>query len=288
MGQEHSKYSDLIRQIESGSLPLSFSKIREFSTSPRSFIRYCLREKSSTKAARFGSMWHCLVLEPMAFEKNYAIAPDCALNTNAGKEKYFEFLTETLEAQGVKSLGDMGILPGDYNKYGIVQSVIESNGIEIVRRGDYDRSLAMSEAVRSDSRAKEILDSAFYMEKDFENMPLMGYLWRGKIDVVCDNNDTVDFKTVTNANPRKMKWTIREENYDMQQLIYGAFVPNGNRYIIAVDGDLEVSVNALSRETMAHAEQELERILAAFEYCKLLNKWNESYGFWSDNGEFSV
>jgi hypothetical protein len=83
---------ELINRLNNNEEILSHSAFNEFMKSPRHFIAYKLREKKTTPAMAFGSMCHCLVLEPNEFENRYIISPKFDKRTKLGKGAFAEFM----------------------------------------------------------------------------------------------------------------------------------------------------------------------------------------------------
>jgi len=281
------KRAELIAAIEAKRFRLSFSKLSAFMVSPDYFIRYALKETKRTKAMRFGSMLHCLVLEPDKFGEFYAVMPDgVKLNTNEGREAYFDFL------RGIA--GDLAPFEADlgraatFRDYKALAEFLElTRGIEFVDNTARHQSHEMAYAILSDPRAAEIINNATDTELavDFE---LDGWQWRGKIDIV-NGSHIADLKSVRNADPRRrnLKWELKDDGYFLQQYIYRRAIgqPGENR-VICVDGDCQVSVVRLGNETMMQAEADFNRVMAAFERCRFKEEWSRSFGFWEDSGEF--
>jgi hypothetical protein len=59
--------SPIISGLMSGESHLSYSSLKAFKKSPIDFINYKMGKKETTDAMLFGSMLHCLVLEPQDF-----------------------------------------------------------------------------------------------------------------------------------------------------------------------------------------------------------------------------
>lgn len=282
----------LLESLENGTFRMSFSKHRAFLVSPDYFIRYCLRETSRTKAMRFGSTLHCLVLEPNRFSECYALMPDgVKLNESSGRVKlfdamsklpYWEQLSNEFSAENARDLE-----PKDF-RWALDWSELHS-GMEWVNNADRDKSHRMAEAILRDPRAAEIIETATSYEKevDFE---LAGWQWRGKIDILTGSH-IADLKKVKDADPRNrsLKWQLADDGYFVQQYIYRQAIgePGENR-VICVDENYQVSVLRLGEETMMQAEMEFNKTLAAFERCRFLDLWERSFGFWAEDGEFQI
>jgi hypothetical protein len=281
---------ELIQRLMVGNFSLSFSKLRAFTVSPDYFIRYCLRETKRTKAMRFGSMLHCLVLEPNRFSEFYATVPDgVKLNTNEGREAFFAFLAQTAGERMSDFETELG-RAATFRDYKALAEWLElSQGIEFVNNTDRDNSHRMAEAILSDPRAAEIINTATDLEQavDFD---LAGWKWRGKIDIRT-GGDIADLKKVKDADPRNrsLRWNLADDGYFVQQYVYRhALGEPGENRVVCVDENCQVSVLKIGFETMLQAEAEFHKTMTAFEKCRFLGDWGRSFGFWSETGEFEI
>jgi len=76
---------------------LSNSMLSKIAESP-AYYKYCLdNPQETTEALTFGSLLHCLVLEPNNFERDFAIEPKINKRTNEGKETLAQFYLENAE-----------------------------------------------------------------------------------------------------------------------------------------------------------------------------------------------
>jgi hypothetical protein len=72
---------------------ISNSKLNEIWKSPAHY-KLSLEEKKETDALKFGSLLHCLVLEPNNFDRDFAVAPNIDKRSNANKEIHAIFEQE--------------------------------------------------------------------------------------------------------------------------------------------------------------------------------------------------
>lgn len=70
---------------------LSNSMLSKIAISPAHFKEYVSNPPKQTEALVFGSLLHCLVLEPDNFDRDFAIEPIVNKRTNEGKEILAEF-----------------------------------------------------------------------------------------------------------------------------------------------------------------------------------------------------
>ena len=70
---------------------ISNSKLSKIAISPAHYKLSLESPQKETDALRFGSLLHCLILDPQNFEKEFAIEPIVNKRTNAGKEFLEDF-----------------------------------------------------------------------------------------------------------------------------------------------------------------------------------------------------
>ena len=99
--------------------PLSYSSLKEFAKSPRHYLDYLNRKKETTPAMQFGSMVHCLLLQPDKFDTQFAIMPTIDKRTKDGKEAYNKFLEE--------AVGLEVVMENDYNDAKAITDNVLSN-----------------------------------------------------------------------------------------------------------------------------------------------------------------
>jgi hypothetical protein len=92
-------FKQIVRQIEDNTFKLSFTKISNFMDSPRSFMQYCMKEQTRTKAMKYGSMIHHWLLEKETFDANYKVAPEVNLTTTIGKDTLIQYLSDLLTGE---------------------------------------------------------------------------------------------------------------------------------------------------------------------------------------------
>lgn len=239
---------------------LSFSSLSKFKESPKTFIDYKLKKIEQTDAMIFGSMVHCLILEPDEFESRYHILEDAEICAEIG-----------------------GAKPRATNEY--KDWVKEQEGIAgrktIIDKSNFDAANIMSLNVTHNYAAKKILKKAIVHEYEIEwfykNFKFKGYIDGYGEDLIFD------LKTCTDAEPRTFQRDIINNEYYLQAAMYlkgiGEVKPY---YIIAIDRSGGVSVHQLSDALIEHGLNVYDILLDKFNECILQDGFNSSYEFWSE------
>ena len=115
-------------------------------------------------------------------------------------------------------------------------------------------------------------------------------VWDGcKINYIMDGKGTnkdgdfiIDLKKVADASFKRIKWDIRDRNYDMQGGMYSRF-ENINKYVlIYIDKECNITVVNLLPDTLKDGFCKFETALEQFEDCAAQDLWNSSYEFWNN------
>lgn len=239
---------------------LSFSSLKAFAESPATFAEYKLAKKEPTEAMQFGSMLHCLVLEPQDFDNRYLCLDDADIIAQIGGAKpRATKLYKEWKAITVAEAGDREIV--DTNSY-ISAKIIASN-------------------VLHNRASRKILDMCWEHEKPIE-WEFKNFIFRGFIDgkgekAICD------LKTCSDAKPKKFQRDLIDNKYYLQAAMYlYAIGENIPYYIIAVDKDSGVSVHKLEDRLIEHGMEEYNTLLDSFNECILKDAFDQSYDFHSD------
>jgi len=245
---------------------LSYSSLSAFGESPKDFIDYKLRKKETTEAMAYGSMVHCLVLEPGDFLNRYMPLDDAAICDQIGGVKpratkaYKEWYTD-LES---RLDGKIMVSPLEYNHAKIVAGNVR-----------YNRA---SNAILNLCPSRERGIEWFYSN----------FLFKGFIDL--DGESAIaDLKTCTDASPRKFQRDIVSMDYHLQAAMYvkADMILNGHTrmkdfYWIAVDKKGGVSVHQADKHLLEAGLERYEFLLLRFNECILSDRWDESYDFFAE------
>ena len=257
------EFQQIIDDIMNGKRNLSYSALSSFLKSPKHFYRYKM-EKKVTDAMEAGKMFHMAVLEPEKFKKEYWVLDDAEKCAEIGgakpraTKKYKEWLVEHYQTQG----GQM------------------------ISASDYETFMDMSEAISTNPSTKPIMDGLTATEEKFE-YETDGFKFVGYKDGVGEDEEgkyLIDLKKVANADFNKVKWTIRDNNYDMQAGLY-CKASGVNRFkLIFIDNDCNITVVNLLPETLEAGYNKFEYAIQSFQMCAETDAWMQSYDFY--NGGF--
>lgn len=260
----HAQIESIIHSLMSGESHLSFSSLKEFKKSPADFIAYKLKEKKTTPAMIFGSLIHCLILEPHKFEDRYSVMDDTDICVQIG-----------------------GLKPRATNKYKEWKEIYlaEIGGKTPVSQNDYNKANIIANNCKYNRASAKVLalcpihESS--LEWKFENFKFKGFL-----DGKCKNEKPkaiMDIKKVVDASPKKAHRTIIDMGYYLQIAMYATGLEHvPDCYIICVDDKGGVSVHLLHKHLIEHGLEEYSRLLKQFNTCYLNDAFNQSYDFYAE------
>ena len=168
--------------------PLSFSSIKEFAKSPRHYLEYISKERTSpTDAMKMGSMVHCMILTPDVFNEQFAVAPDINKRTNAGKEEWLEFSNLNV-------------------------------GKTIVNNEDYEHARKLIDGVLCNDDIYNAVKSCTSFEREWR-IEMGGLPYRGFFDGESDEY-ILEVKTTSDGHPKAVMSDFIRRKYHMQAGIY--------------------------------------------------------------------
>ena len=238
---------------------LSYSALSNFKESPKCFIDYKLRKIEQTDAMLFGSMVHCLILEPDDFKNRYYVIDDAEICSDIG-----------------------GAKPRATNKYkewyeGEVQ---KAESKTVIESKDFESANILALNVRYNSASSKVLKKAEQHEKPIEWF-YKNFKFKGIIDGIGDF--VFDLKTCADASPKKFQRDIISMDYYLQAAMYlkgiGEIKPY---YIIALDKSGGVSVHQLTETLLTFGMEEYDRLIEKFNECILNDDFNKNYEFWAE------
>lgn len=239
---------------------LSYSSISCFKNSPRKFIDYKLGIKEETDSMLYGSMLHCLVLEPDDFFNRYHIIEDLDICNQIGgaKPRATKVYKEWYQA-----------------------AIAEAGEKQIVETNDYHAARIAAENVRHNRASAKILNMVIEREKpidwEFKNFKFKGFIDGNGEKIIFD------LKTCTDASPDKFQREIIQRGYYMQGAMYLCGLGQvKDYYIIALDRKNGVSVHKLESKLIEHGANEYNKVLDKFNHCILTDAFDQSHDFWSD------
>jgi len=210
---------DIISGLYEGTESLSHSSLNEFTKSPRHFINYKTGKKERTPAMTFGSLVHCMILEPEEVEARYIPEPEDAPRRPSIRQIQAKKPSES-------SLESIAFWT-DFEK--------QAQGKEIVSAADWATAERMKEAVYANEASRFVLDQVEETEVKIE-WQSFGFSWRGYIDGK-GQKVILDLKTIRDATPRMVERAILYDGYNRQAAHYlkGGGFPKHDYYIVAVD-----------------------------------------------------
>lgn len=259
------KIDEIIKAILRKEKSLSFSSLNNFAESPRDFIRYKLKQIEQTDAMIYGSMVHCLVLEPNDFYNRYFVLDD---------------------TQKKKEIG--GAKPGATKEYQLWLTEMSGNAGDriLVKAADFTSAEATAADVNNNSASSRILKLCNTREEHIQ-WEFNNYIFQGFKDM-SGKSAIADLKTCTDANPRKFERQIISDRYYLQGAMYltaDQFINGGelkDYYIIAVDKSGGVSCHQLRPDLIKKGIEEYGYLINKFNECILSDKFDNSYEFFSD------
>lgn len=259
----HEKIDSIVGRLMAHEDHLSYSSISAFRQSPSRFIDYKLGVKEETDAMLYGSMLHCLILEPEDFFNRYHIIEDGDICAQIGGAKpratkeYKEWYQVATQEAGKK---------------------------EIVETADYHAAQVAAYNVRTNRASAKILSMVTEKEKpldwEFKNFKFKGFI-DGDGDKIL-----LDLKTCTDASPAKFQREIISRKYYLQAAMYLCGLgTHKDCYIIAMDRNNGVSVHKLESKLIEQGAIEYNNILDKFNHCILTDAFDQSHDFWSDRND---
>lgn len=229
---------------------LSFSALKAFSKSPNHYLEYVNRTKEPSPAMEFGSLVHCLTLEPDEVMKRYLVAPSVDKRTKIGKETWKEFTAQA-----------------------------EEEGKLVIAAKDYDVARYISDAVMQHPTASNIVHHT-KKEQEF-NANLYGVDFKGFIDGL-GSGYMFDLKTTQSAHPDDFQRSAYNSGYHLQAAIYRLAIEDGEPYKffwIAVEKEApyNVGVYMQSEEAYYKSVNELSELVRAWK------EWDGAARSYNDN-----
>jgi hypothetical protein len=255
--QQH--IDNIVQRLMSHEDHLSYSSISAFKNSPRKFIDYKTGVKDETDAMLYGSMLHCLVLEPDDFFNRYHIIEDLDICNQIGGAKpratkvYKEWYQTAIQEAGEK---------------------------QIVETNDYHAAKIAAANVTNNRASAKILSMADQREKpldwEFKNFKFKGFIDGDGEKIIFD------LKSCPDASPQKFQREIMNRGYYMQAAMYLCGLGQvKDCYIIAVDKQGGVSTHKLESKLIEHGATEYNEILDKFNHCILTDAFDQSHDFHS-------
>lgn len=252
-------HSEIIDRIMSGEKHLSFSSLNAFKSSPKTFIDYQRGVKEETDAMIYGSMVHCLVLQPHLFEERYHCIDDRDICVQIGGAKpratyrYKEWFAVAQQEAGERIL---------------------------VETDDYIAAKIIAREIKTNKASAKVLGLCPDREKPIE-WEYMNFKFKGFKDADGEK-DVFDLKTCADASPDKFHRDIISKGYYLQAAMYLYAEGVKNYFIVAVDKKGGISVHHLHPKLIEHGMDEYHKLLTSFNECVLKDAWDQNYDFWAE------
>lgn len=250
----------IVEALMDGTKRLSYSSLSAFVDSPKDYADYCLAKKEPTPAMIYGSLLHCLILEPDQFEKRYFTLDDSDICEQIGgakpraTKKYKEWKFDQVSLAG----GRIVVSPADW----IHAKIVAAN-------------------VRSDRAAAPIMKRCPSHETPIE-YEFLNFSYKGFIDGMGDT-DIFDIKSMPDANREKVKREIWARKLYLQAAMYlHGTGKKRNYHIIAVDKLGGVCCYTLSDRLIEFGMEEWDYFAKRFNYAVVSEAWDQSQSFYAD------
>ena len=232
---------------------ISKSKLDDLERSPEYFkYKWDSEEQESTSAMDFGSLFHCLLLTPKDFNKDFAIEPEVNKRTNEGKAILEEFLNANKDKIIVtnKDIENAKILVDKIKTHPIASKLLEGGKREL---------------------------SMFWEDED-------GLKFKGRLDLLTPQEIIVDFKTTTIAKPGEFEKKAYDYGYHKQAFLYnkGYEKITGKKprafVFVAIEKEAPYSVCVYMADDLflKVGEIEIENLIHTYKTCIRTNNW---YGY---------
>ena len=245
----------MITQESLQSRPLSYSSLKEFGKSPSHYIEYLRKDKAKTTAMSFGSLIHCLILEPSKFNDNFIVAPSIDRRTKEGKAEYEKFL-------------------------------LESNGKEVITDVQYNDGINIAEKALSQKHILDAVTSCNKFEHEWRK-DINGLPFRGFFDGEADDY-ILEIKTSNDASPKTIINDFYNRFYHIQAGLYNIVSDKPIKYlIIETTAPYSIILADASQEFIDHGHRKIYELSKSFKTCMDNNLWNMSYDYYMD-GNFTI
>lgn len=259
---ENPIHQEIISRIMSHEDHLSYSSMKAFMDSPKSFIQYKLGKKEQTDSMLYGAMLHCLILEPEKFEERYLALDDTEMKEKIGGAKP----TATKQYKEWKAA-----------------VIANANGRTVISPSEMEHARIVALNVRNNRAAAPLIFSEGAENEVGVEWEFINFKFRGYIDRMKKGKFKLDIKSMPDAQQRSAQRTIINERYYVQAAMYNEATGTDDPfYIIAVDKKGGVSVHNLHKNLIAQGKEEYQNAVTAFNRCILKDKWDESYEFWAE------
>lgn len=231
------------------------------------YVHKTIDWKPASDAMEFGTLFHCVLLEPDSLTKKFAAAPECTKQ-------------------------------GDKNKatWAAAEQAAKANNQILVKRDDLIKALRMSDAVRANPDCRELLehpgkvefrlgaskrpakpDDPPVVEHDF-----LGLLLQARYDKLLDDGSHLEVKT--DQNPYEFGksltnfWYYGQGAFQRMVAEYAGLSGECHYLIVGKEEPYESCVQRLSRRDLEMGRQEVEALLSELHERLRSGDWSSRLG----------
>jgi exodeoxyribonuclease VIII len=241
------------------SLPhLSASDIVNISRTPRDYLLSKSRKKTKSKEMTMGSLVHCLLLEPKAFEYLFAVEPlECPDGSPVRKEASDGSMRKTKEGKA------------------FLESFLRDNaGLQIITGDDFAAASTICSTICKNQTAKDLLTGT--TNEHIAIWEKEEVTCKGQIDAY-KKGVLIDIKTTSNIDPAYFEADSYRRRYHQKMAWYKEGLElNGieinDVYLITASSD-ECIVRHMSDDLLDRGKIFNERAFSLYKECMKTNTW---------------
>ncbi len=289
---EKNEYGILLDKIYNDELLLSYSSLKQFYNTPKSFIKYKLKKFEKTQSMIMGSLLDCLILTPESLNEKFEIIDSVPTTDNQ-----LGFVNDYLSGLSIEESFNKNYKRGDAEKtFETLKQYIEALklGKDIISNSTLEKAKSIAENVLNNETALSFLEKATHFQEKLE-WEYKGFKHVGFLDVRGEGF-IMDLKYKSqSADINEFQWDFKKLHYDLQAGMYckaaeilGLEVAP-KYYIMVYDASGEVSVIEIDLSYIHYGQQKHDLIIQEFKRCKFENKWNMSHDFYAHkDGVFNL
>jgi exodeoxyribonuclease VIII len=217
----------------------------------------------ASPAMQFGSQYHTMILEPEVFEDTFCVMPD------------YSSMPENITGKGERSYR-WGTTFCNESKAAFESMAFIENK-EVITRADYDRGLAMREAIANNAMASTWVNEC--QREVTMTGEIDGVLCKGRLDLMGDV--IADVKGTVSVEPNAFGRSAANLNIAFQLSMYRelfkqhqGFTPDV--WIIAVEsaGDFDCVCYPVREPILDEAFKQVRHVLAKYKQALKENEWH--------------
>ncbi len=237
--------------LEYAAIPaVNWSLLKEMAKSPAHYQYRRTHPREDTAAMLLGRLVHCAVLEPDELPKRWAVW-NGARRGNA----WVEFAEATV-----------------------------ANGVETCTEAEYEKALAIRDAVRGHVAALPLLYGGKAEVVKTWTDPSTGVPCKARLDYLIGQHTLVELKTTRDIGPREFARTCAYLSYHGQLAFYARALSDKpekyvKAYVIAVESEPphDVCVYEPDEDFMWAGDELVSELLAKLKQCERTGQWPGAY-----------